>query len=238
MEWKKSYTFFLIVAGMILTMFFTSDKIILPRYPFLISILGFTYVIIILSTDAFRIKGQGCLTTLPISKGGHTSIHHNDLRIANPDLNDKDAVKFAVFATGGFSALGFEFKGKEAFCVCPPEYVRLDLESGMICEAKLRQVDFDDIPDYVQDELIKLERFNVNSVKTKNNLYFGLTAKIDGTDTAQNQTIERKFITATQENNYLKETITELREQDRKRREQGRSRLRFGDINGGKDADI
>jgi len=230
MEWKQSYTMLLFLVGIIITLFFTQDKIELPRYPFFISSLGMLYLFVILTTDAFRIRGQASLTTLPLERGGHSSINPVDIRLAIPNTNDPNAVKFSVFATGGFSALGFEFKGKEAFCVSPPEYVHLDMEAGLICTTKMRQVDFDDLPDYVQDELRKLHRFNEKSTKTKGNIWFGLTSKEDGTDTAQNQMIERRFITTQQENNFLKETIKELREQDRERRRKAQGFVRLKEV--------
>jgi hypothetical protein len=217
MVWQRSYTigilFFIFISS-----FFVSDEVFaMPKWPFLSGIVVGTYIFSILLADAFRIKGQGLITDLPTEAGGHSSFNPHDVRIAVPSKNDDDLEKFAVFATGGFSALGFEFKGKEAFCVTPPEFLHTDMTSGMICTTKFHQVDFDDLPDYVQNELIKLPRFNAESTRAKGNLWFGMTSKEDGSNTPRNHNLERKFIAANQETNYLKNLIKEMQSQERER---------------------
>lgn len=217
MIWKQSYNLIVIIGLLIISiLFFGEETFAIPKYPLLVVILGITYVFAILMADAFRIKGQGLLTDLPIEAGGHSSINPQDIRLAIPANGKSES--FTVFATGGFSALGFEFKGKEAFCVTPPEYWRFDMTAGAVCSTKFHRIDYDDLPDYVQSELLKLSRFSREAVRKKGNLWFGMTSKEDGTDTTKNHDIERKFIAANQETNYLKELIKEMQAQERERR--------------------
>lgn len=206
------------MLGCVVTLFVTSEEMAVPKYPTIIFALFALWALAIIMADMFRIHGYAAVTTLPLEEGGHSSINPSDIRIAIPSKDNPDSAKFTVFATGGFSAMGFEFKGKEAFCVSPPEYVHMDMESGLICTTRFRQVDFDDVPDYIQSELRKLKRFNEDAVRKFGNLWFGLTSKEDGSDTDANLMVERKFITKMQELNFLKDTINELREQVREER--------------------
>lgn len=216
MKWKSSYTFAVLLLLFFVSLFFTEDVYTIPKWPLFVVILLLTYVFAILLQDAFRIKGQGIIADLPIESGGHSSFNPQDIRLAVPDNDESE--KFTVFATGGFSALGFEFKGNEAFCVCPPEHFHYDMTPGAICVTKFHRIDYDDLPDYVQSELLKLHKFSVERVSTHENLWFGMTSKEDGTDNAENHNIERKFVAANQETNYLKELIKEMQAQERERR--------------------
>ncbi len=226
MKWNNSYSVLLFIFIFIIS-FYVNDYIFsedpetpwedstwtIQKLPVIIIILIVVFIMTILLGDAFRIKGQGIFTELPLVSGGHSSINPHDVRMAVPTGENTEEEKYVVFATGGFSAMGFEFKGKEAFCVCPPEHFKTDMTAGKICKTKFYQVDFDDLPDYVQAELVLLPRFKEEAVTKKENLWYGETSKEDGTDTAGNHQVMRKLIAKNQEVNYLKNLIKEMREQ-------------------------
>jgi len=170
------------------------------------------FLMLIISADqswkAFRRQGRAAIIkTLKPDDGGHSTIHPDDISIAMSPSDDTSKLpNFAVFATGGFVHGGVEWQGDENYFVCPPEHIE-QTGSALICSTKFRKVDFDDLQDYIQAELLKLKFFSKKMVSLKHNLWFGMTSKLDGTSTTNMLTAESGFLDQTAFINQLKKLI-------------------------------
>lgn len=178
------------------------ESVEVPAWGTGLGVLFLIWVGIDQSWQAFKRQGRASiLVNLKASSGGHSTIHPEDISLA---MSKKEHERtFIVFATGGFVYGGIEAKGSENFVVCPPEHIE-STGPAFICHTKLRRVDIDQLPDYIQNELENLKHFNKAWVKAKDNLWFGMTSKIDDTSTAENLTTESKFLDQTAVINYLK----------------------------------
>jgi len=172
--------------------------------------------------EAIKRKGKGLITDLEISRGGHMCIHPEDIRTASRyDRDGKVIMSFACIAGGGYLFMGMVgIQGNDFFLVVPPEHI-MDAESGTMIHTKLTKRRFDDFPNYIQSALLKLPRFTLTVAKAKDNIYFGMTSKLDGTATAENFAIEEKFCMMNKQLNDLKKAMNEYSAQlDKARREQ------------------
>jgi len=213
----KSLVYPLIVVILIISFIFYRTEIMeLPKYPTIIFLLLMSYTALDQSYEAFKRKGEGCIVDLPVGKGGHTTINPYDIKIARGYDNKLERTNsYAVFATGGFVYGNIEWKGADAFIVCPPEHI-FRFDSGMVCVTALRKVKYEDLPDYVQEKLHKLDRFSIRLARIQDNIYWGLTSTFDGTATESNLIKETKIKDFQGQINYLKDIIDEYREQSRK----------------------
>jgi hypothetical protein len=189
------------------------ETAVVPKYPTLMVLLFLILAAVDMSTIALKRSGKAAiLTNVSIPKGGHSSVHPDDIVMAmsrggNPS-SKKSMPSMVCFATGGFVTSGIEAKGWENFVVCPPEYLE-DTGAALICHARLHQVGFNDLPDYIQHALLQLKHFKMSSAKVKGNLWFGLTSKMDGSATSENLVKESKFVDQTYIINQLRAIIKE-----------------------------
>ena len=80
----------------------------------------------------------------------------------------------------------------------------------MIIHTKFRRVDLQDLPDYIQSELMQLKHFDPLKVHLNNNLYFGSTCEKFMTNTEANLKAESKFLDQTSQLNYYKRIIQDI----------------------------
>ena len=110
----------------------------------------------------------------------------------------------------------FSARGKEAFIICPPEYVE-EKQSGTICHAKLSPVPLSSIKSYILSELVQLDGFDPLEVQQAGNLYFGTLSTIDGSAIESNLAKEKKYLDQSEEIQYLKDIIDDQYEIQMKR---------------------
>lgn len=191
MQWNWKTVYFLLGAGaVIMYFFFNEDKIIVPTWG---TILAFLCLLVIAAGEswiAWSKSGALVLTTLGIGKGSSEGF--------NPSCDKINAIQtgkpsFACIAAGGFVWAGFETKGSKKFYVVPPEHVQ-EVGGNIFIKTTLRKVGYNELPTYIQQSLNQLPAFKVNKVIEKNNIYFGMTSSLYGTDTAENMKIEEKFL--------------------------------------------
>ena len=216
-EWKKEYNYWILLIATILTFLFLRVEAPVPIYPAGLFILLMSLLAFDMSWEKWKKDGRACILNLEIKNGGHTSIHPYDVRPATQYYKEgKKLRSFMVFATGGFMITGFNIQGSDQFIVCPPEHIE-ETPSAMICHTELRKVRFERMPDYVQNELVHLTHFKLKKVRQKDNLYFGMCSKIDGTLTEENKIEETKFLDKNEEISTLQNIISDLHEQLHKR---------------------
>lgn len=208
---KSSAAYYILAIATVVAFFVNSDSVSVPIWGCGIGALTLVWAAIDQSWKAFKKQGKAAiLTSLKPAEGGHSTIHPDDKTISVtgriPGEESTILPRFMVFATGGFVHGGVEWRGYENFIVCPPEYCE-DTASAFICHATLRRVDFDDLPDYIQEELLKLKYFSRAMVKAQKNLWFGMTSPIDGTSTSDNLAKESNLIDQTYIINELKKRL-------------------------------
>ena len=202
MRWKGIYTYYIFIAAVLIAFIADQSTVAIPAWGGGLGVLFLIWVAIDQSWQAFKKQGRaGILVSLKPSQGGHSTIHPDDISIAMSRKENERT--FMVFATGGFVYGGIEWQGSENFVICPPEHIE-STGPAFICHTKLRRVEYERLPDYIQIELDKLKLFNKQLVKAKQNLWFGMTSKIDDTATTENLQIESKFLDQTNVINYLK----------------------------------
>ena len=180
-----------------------------PTWGTLLGVLFLVWVGTDQSWKAFKRQGRAAiLVSLKPAEGGHSTIHPDDISIvmSNNDPGEKSSPSFCVFVTGGFVHGGIEWQGQENFVVCPPEHIE-STGPAFICHTNLRRVDFSVLPDYIKEELTKMKFFSPLMAKTKHNLWFGMTSKLDGSTTATNLARESKFLDQTYVINSLKSLL-------------------------------
>jgi hypothetical protein len=214
-EWKREYNYYILAAASIFTFLFVREEYPVPIWPTSLFLLLMILLAFDMSWEKWKKDGRACITNLDIRDGGHSSIHPYDIRPATQYYKGgKKLRSFMCFATGGFIITGFNIQGSDQFIVCPPEHIEHTM-SAMVCHTKLRPVDFDGLPDYVQHEILQLKHFDLKKVRIKNNLYFGMCSKIDGSLTESNQIKEAEFIDKNTEVSTLKNIIKDYQEQIR-----------------------
>ena len=214
-EIKREYSYYILAAAAVITFLFVRDEYPLPIWPTGFFLLLCMLVAFDMSWEKWKKDGRACITNLDIGNGGHSSIHPYDIRPATQYYKDgKKLRSFVCFATGGFMITAFNIQGGDQFIVCPPEHIEHTI-SAMICHTVLRKVEFEEMPDYVQNELMQLKNFDLKKVRVKENLYFGMCSKIDGTLTESNQIKETEFLDKNREITTLKNLIQDYQEQIR-----------------------
>jgi hypothetical protein len=208
-RWKNVYAYYLFLLFVVLAFIFNSDQMEVPMWGTSLGVLFLIWVAVDQSWQAWKRQGRAAiLTSLKPGEGGHDTIHPDDITIA---MSKRESFpNFMVFATGGFVFGDFAVQGSTNFVVCPPEHVE-STGPAFICHTKLRRVEFEELPDYIQTELEKLKNFNRSLVKAKKNLWFGMTSKIDQSSTTENLVVESKFLDQTQVINYLKSLLKDRR---------------------------
>lgn len=206
-DFKATYVYYILIAATILTLFFyRGDDVLVPQYPALSFILFLIFGMVHQGWSSFKLHGRVCVTNLERNSGGHSTYHPDDVRIA---FSKDDQPSFMVMAQGGFDYNTLSIQGKDRFLVFPPEHAE-EKNAGIVVHTKFRRVDLDDLPDYIQSELMQLKHFNAEKVRMKNNLYFGATAEKFMTDTESNKKLESKFLDQTSQLNYYKRIIQDL----------------------------
>ena len=207
-KWKAVYVYYILIACTLLSLVASQELMEIPTWGTLFGILFLLYAATDQSWKAFKKQGKASiLTSLKPDDGGHSTIHPDDISFAMSKGETKKGGKklpsFVVFVTGGFVHGGIEWQGQENYVVCPPEHVE-NTGSAFICHTRLKRVRFDELPSYVQDELLKLKYFDIISISAKRNLWFGMTSKIDGTADSNYLEKESKFVDQTYLINQLK----------------------------------
>lgn len=216
MEIKAKHVFALMAAAVFISLFAAPDeKALVPSYPTLFSFILLGSYSLWAMWEIFKSRGSGCLSTLGRDLGGHSTIHPDDIRLAKSP--DNISPSFVVLATGGFVYGGFEMQGSQNFIVTLPEYVEKVTNSGHVVRAKLQNVTFEQMPGYVQQELLQLKHFDPRKLPMKNNLWFGMTAEKYETNTVENRKIEEKLLEQSEMISYLKEKIKDLLTQKKQR---------------------
>jgi len=211
-RWNSTVVYAILILACLGLFIFQTDT-----YPIRIwgALVGVGFLIVVAldqSWKAFKKQGKAAiLVSLKPNKGGHSTIHPDDISIAmSPKSSSGENMpNFMVFATGGFVVEGFAWNGNENFVVCPLPHCE-DTPSAFICHTKLRKVKFEWLPDYVQSELEGLHFFNKTMCNVRNNIWFGMTSKLDGTATASFLVSESSFLDQTKTINKQKEIINDL----------------------------
>lgn len=217
MEFKSSYLYW-ILGGLSLVFLFVDQST--TELPTLATVCAM-FTMLIMAADqswkAFKRCGKACIvTSLKPDEGGHSTMHPDDLSLAvSPSDEHSILPNFAVFASGGFVHGGVEWQGGENFFVCPPEHIE-PTGAALICRTRFRRVDYDELPDYVQGELLKLKFFSKRTVKIQDNLWFGMTSKIDGTSTTKMLSAESDFLDQTSVINQLKKLLRDKHESEQR----------------------
>jgi hypothetical protein len=188
--------------SLFLSFFFLKQMVTLQAFPLLIILLWLSFLVSIFWIDHLRMHSTSMtLSCRNAAMGGHTTINPEDFAIASAPQEEGDlGINYAVFATGGF-VKDITANGKENYVVCRAELVEKNGDA-YTCHAKLRRIDMDFLPDYVQDELFNLPKFDPVIAKKKRNILYGITSKIDGTATAENLRLESKIIQLTKQCNF------------------------------------
>jgi len=215
--WDKRIVYVILAACLIITIFFFSNESIsVPKYPLFFFVALCAWIAIDQSWEAFKRKGKAFVCDLELTKGGHSTGHFYDHRMANRfDRDGSKITAFSCYALGGFYYSGVGVEGSDAFIVVPPEQV-IDVEAGTICFTKLFNVELDELPDYIKNELLKLKGFNPKVVAHRHNLYFGMCSKLDATATEVNFAAQAKFTAYNKQINYMKQLLKEYSSQNSK----------------------
>ncbi len=209
MIWKSAYLYYALAVLTGVLVFVSRDTVEVPMFA---TMSGFFLMLMVAadqSWKAFKRCGRAAIiTTLKPSDGGHSTIHPADISIASSQSHESDSKipNFAVFATGGFVHGGVEWQGEENFFVCPPEHIE-QTGAALICRTRFRKVDFEELPDFVQGELLKLRFFNPRTCALKDNLWFGITSTIDGTSSTKFLQEESNFLDQTELINKYKKNL-------------------------------
>jgi hypothetical protein len=205
MRWKAIYVYYIFIAAIVIAFIVSKDTIEVPMWGTGLGIIFLIWTASDQSWKAFKKSGRaGILTSLKPGEGGHSTIHPDDISFAM--AQSEKYPSFCVFVTGGFVHGGVEWQGKENFVVCPPEHIE-STGAAFICHTKLRRVEFEELPDYVQVELENLKLFNRTMARVERNIWFGMTSKMDNSSSAVNFASESKFIDQTNVINYLKHLL-------------------------------
>jgi len=205
-QFKTTHIYYISVAIILFTVFFyRGPDVVVPQWPALSFILFLTFGMLHQGWRAFKMHGRVCVTNLERNHGGHSTYHPDDVRIAH----SREEPTFMVMAQGGFDYNTLSIQGKDRFLVFPPEHAD-EKNAGMIIHTKFRRVDLDDLPDYIQSELLHLKHFDARKVHINNNLYFGSTCEKFMTDSEKNLKAESKFLDQTSQLNYYKRIIQDL----------------------------
>lgn len=218
MEMKTTYIFYILIAIAVVALIFDKTYIPVPRTSTLVAFLLLIMMAAHYSWEAFKRHGRAAIiTTMKPDEGGHSTIHPDDISIAvSPPSGDESRLpNFMVFATGGFVYGGMEWRGNENYFVVPPEHVE-HTGAALICRTRVRKVDIDSLPDYIQGELYKLKLFNKKTIMLKQNLWFGMTSTLDGTTTSKLLNAESDFLDQTSTINQLKKLLRDREEATKK----------------------
>jgi hypothetical protein len=201
-HWKSVYIYYILIAVVIAAFILSRETIEVPMWGTAMGVIFLIFTASDQSWKAFKKSGRAAiLCSLKPSEGGHSTIHPDDISFAMSQGSKYPT--FAVFVTGGFVHGGVEWQGSENFVICPPEHLE-NTGAAIICHTKLRRVQFEELQDYIQVELENFKFFNRTLARAKNNIWFGMTSKIDYTSTAKNLSDETKFLEQTHVVNYLK----------------------------------
>lgn len=198
--YNKNYITVILIIAIVVSVFFFSGieyQAMLPQYPIFLILSLACYLASGWWWEQNKRKAKALILDTELSKGGHTVIHLEDIRLAysRNEKGEKEG-NFACLAGGGFVYGGVEWHGAEVFVVCPPEHI-MNTQSGIFIATTLHRVSFKKLPDWIQQELSQLAFFNEKMVATKKNLLFGMTSKYDGSSTMENFKIESKFLDQT-----------------------------------------
>jgi len=219
LEFKSAHFFYAMGAVTFLLLIFDEGTMEVPTLATSSAFFLFLLFAADQSWKAFKMHGRAAIvTSLNPDDGGHSTIHPDDISIAVSPSPDDDLPNFVVFATGGFVHGGVEWQGQDNFFVCPPEHVD-QTGAALICHTKFRKIEFNDLHDYVQSELLKLKYFSPRMAKLQGNLWFGMTSKIDGTSTAKMLAAESSFLDQTNVINQLKKLLRDKNESNKKEAE-------------------
>ena len=206
-RWKSVYAYYILGILTALALIFHPESI---EVPFMGTLLAFAFagwVAMDQSWKAFKRQGRAAiLVSLQPDEGGHSTIHPDDISLTMSI--DKNSPSFCVFATGGFVHGGIEFRGSENFVICPPEHCE-STGPAFICHTKLRRVKFEQLPDYIQQELMNIKYFSLTICRTKNNIWFGMTSKLDGTSVSKRLQEESRFVDQTSIINEMKTLLSD-----------------------------
>jgi len=219
MEFKASYVYLVMVILIVIFLFTDKNTIETPTIATGLALFLMLVVAGEQSWKAFKRQGRAAIiTTLPPDDGGHDTIHPYDVKMANSP-SDSKIPSFMVFATGGFVHGSMEWQGSNNFFVCPPEHVE-QTSSALICRTRFRRVEFSQLQDFVQSELLQLRFFDPRIVGMKKNLWFGITSTVDGTATTNLLQAESTFLDQTDLINAYKKL---LRDKDKEKKKKGDS---------------
>lgn len=218
-QFETKHVYFILAAITIITFFFINEeKMITPKWATMFAFLTMFVIAFAESWEAWRRKGSIICTTLGIGKGSNTGFNPSgDMRIAHS--GDNDLPNFAVIACGGFVYAGFSIQGRENFLVVPPEHV-MQFYGNIIVKTRLRRVHFQQMPKYIQNELIQLPEFKEITSGKRHNLWFGMTSSYYGTDTSDNLKLEAKLldkVDMTNEYSHMLDDIVERKSQIKER---------------------
>ncbi|HUT00292.1 MAG TPA: hypothetical protein VMY59_08255 [Candidatus Thermoplasmatota archaeon] len=220
---NRIHGYIIIGALFIITLiFFNKQSVWIPFWPTIFGIGFCLYLAFDQWNECIKRKGKALVCDLQLDKGGHVCIHPYDMvQASRYDRDGKSVMAFTCLAGGGYLFAGVVgIPGTDFFLVVPPEHI-IETETGMLVMTKLTKRKYTEFPFYIQSALQKLPRFNVTLAKAKDNIYFGITSKIDGTATAENFAIEEKFCMMNQQINDMKKTIDDYSsQQERLRRDQ------------------
>lgn len=207
MDWKQSYWYWILLAASVfMFIFFSEDRMNVPTWGTGLFILTWIMIAMGESWKAWSKSGMIINTTLGIGKGANDGFNPSgDLRMATR----KDSRSFACIATGGFVFAGFSMNGNKNFLVCPPEHVQ-QVGGNMFIKTRLRRIRLYDLPNYIQENLKQLPRFNEGIISKRHNLWFGMTSEYYGTDTNDNMERETKWLSEMSVKNNYKHVVDEL----------------------------
>jgi len=208
-QFETKHLYYVLAAVTLLTFFFyNEEQMIVPKWATSFAFLLMFTIAMGESWEAWRRKGSIIITTLGIGKGSNSGFNPSgDIRIARSIEAKKP--NFAVIATGGFVYAGFSVQGKENFLIVPPEHV-MQFYGNVIVKTRLRRVYFNQMPKYIQDELIQLPGFKVSLCDKKHNLWFGMTSNYYGTDTMDNVKFEQDFINKNDYSNTISHMFEDI----------------------------
>lgn len=203
-EWKTTYLYYILTALTLVTFFFyKGPDVSVPQWPSLCFIILLIFGMCHQGWLAFKMHGRVCMTNLRRDRGGHSTYHPDDVRYAKSKTGQPS---FMVVAQGGFDYNTLSIQGKDRFLVFPPEHCE-EKNAGMIIHTKFRQVELEELPDYVVAELMELKHFDPRKIKLKRNLYFGGTCQ---NFKIQDEEGVSKFLDQTQQINSYKRLVKDL----------------------------
>jgi len=196
----------LIILGVLwafISIFAPDETTTLPLFPVVLVALLLIYGAGDKWWQALKYEGDHCFVDLK-RDSGHTIIHPEDLR----DPIGRNGETFRTMATGGFVAGGFSWNGSDNFFVFPPEHLE-KFPKGIVVHTNFHRVSFNSLPDYIQQDLMKLHFFSPAYVERHQNLWFGMTSKKLGTATEKNLHHEVAWL---EENAAINDILAKLRE--------------------------